>query len=679
MKKSLIVVGLLLITFALVAVGMPAIQAQAQSATPTPVPFTAAPQVVSMYPAMGEINPDTGRPTGVTAPRGDDPTRTYAVFSPGTRNVPPGVPVYLSPGAIGLADGAKVKAGDFKLEKAPGGSTAKLEKVTKAVPGLTTDMVTFTPDKEGEYTLSLVVSDDKGAKSAPGQIVIAAARYVGSEVCKNCHKEQFEGWSKTLHGHAFADFVNQNAEGEYFSAGLGCARCHTVGYYPVTVSTGGWWELMGGKDAAKNWPKNDIALNAFNEEAGKDTFSTKFPANVQSLSNIGCEACHGPAGAHVVKPSKDTAPMPTTGSASCDQCHNAGGHHTRGVAVANSAHARASELGEGNRPECARCHSSAGFIDTLTGAKEVRAVNDDIGCATCHDPHGDANVFQLRTVGAVSIPETVSSDPAAKPQILEIKDAGLSAICMNCHNARRGADIVKDDKATRFTPHASTATEMIAGVGGFDWGYKLQNSYHVNLGKGVINDEHSNQPGNMGFTQVNMGQAPGACVLCHMYRTPGGVWDTKDSLTVPGHQTLGGHSFAMVTTGKDGKEIQHLEVCQQCHPGITTFDFKAGADYDGDGTIEGVETEVAGLKDALAKAIVAWKDPAGKQVTFKDGSFAYKDVTLSLDIKAAMYNYSFVNVAGPVHNLYRSVGLLQLSIEKVSGNPLPKATLLYSK
>ena len=102
-------------------------------------------------------------------------------------------------------------------------------------------------------------------------------------------------------------------------------------------------------------------------------------------------------------------------------------------------------------------------------------------------------------------------------------------------------------------------------------------------------------------------------------------------------------------------------------------------DDDGDGKIEGVETEVAGLKDALAKVLIAWKDSAGKSVTFKDGEFTTTDVALSVDIKGALYNYSFVNVAGPVHNLYRSVGLLQLAIEKVSGKPLEKATLLYTK
>lgn len=178
---------------------------------------------------------------------------------------------------------------------------------------------------------------------------------------------------------------------------------------------------------------------------------------------------------------------------------------------------------------------------------------------------------------------------------VEIKDAGISAQYMNCHNAHRGAKIVENPKATRYTPHASTATEFINTFGGYDWGYKLQNSYHGNLGEGVINDEHSNQPGNIGFTQINDGKAPGD-------------WDTADRLKTPGHQIIGGHTFFMVATGADGKEMEHIEACQQCHPGITSFNFTGDGDYDGDGKVEGFEDEVPGLKDLLAKAITGWQD-----------------------------------------------------------------------
>lgn len=643
--------------------------------TATPVPFTAEVKVVGMYPAMGEINPDTARPRGIQVPRGDDPEKTYAVFSPGQTNVPPGVPVYVEAGAISLAEGAKLKDYAWTL-KGPTGSAAKLEKVAKEVPGLTLAMASFTPDKEGEYVVGLVVTDDKGAKSKSGEIKLTAAKYVGNEVCAGCHKEQYEGWSETAHGSAFKRFVNENVEAEYFSAGFGCARCHTVGYYPVKASTGGWWDtfvnvlkLDWNKDL-----KDKIALNAFNEEEGKDTFSGLDP-KLQAVSNIGCESCHGPAGAHVAKPGPETAPRASADSRSCDQCHNASGHHTRGGAVSASAHSRNIELEEGERQDCARCHSGEGFIDTTKGvpADEIRAINGNLGCPVCHDPHSEANSFQLRQV----VTATVVLQPESES--FTVQDAGLSASCMMCHNARRAAKIVEDAEARRFTPHASTAAEMIAGVGGYDWGYKLQNSFHVNIGKGVIADEASNQPGSA-FGWVHDGKAPGACVLCHMYRTPGGAWDTKDSLAVPGHQKIGGHTFNMVAE-VDGKVVEHTDPCQQCHPGVTTFNFPASADYDGNGKVEGVQTEVDGLRAALKAAILAWKDPAGKSVKDnEEGGFDATDVQVSTDVKAAIYNYAFTNGnAGTAHNFDRAAGLLQLSIAKLTGKDVPKATLLYTK
>ena len=690
-SKALILCGMvLLVVAALVAFQPGSASAVAPTATPTPaaaqptatpVPFTAVVNVVPMYPAMGEVNKDTGRPTGVNAPRGDDPTKTYAVFSPGTRNVAPGVPVYVDASSISLASGAKLTAYEWSI-KAPSGSTAKIEKVAKAVPGLTTAMASFTPDVTGDYTVSLVVTDSKGAKSQPGDLTIVAAKYVGNDTCTACHKDQAAGWAQTKHGTAFERFVNENAEGEYFSAGFGCARCHTVGYYPVAQSTGGWWDVF--TNVLKlDWNKdlkNTIALNAFNEEKGKDTFSTLDP-KLQAVSNIGCESCHGPGGAHVAKPGKETAPMTTGGSASCLQCHAASGHHTRGNAVLNSMHAENAALQEGDRKPCNTCHSPEGAIDTAMGvaADQTRAENGDLGCAVCHDPHGATNAFQLRQVNTVKLPT------------VEIKDAGLSASCMSCHNNRTDPKSVETEKPAY--PHYSSAAELLAGVGGYDWGVSVKNGFHTNLGKGVINDEHSNQPGNMDFTQVNGGEAPGSCVLCHMYRTPGGVWDTTASMAVPGHQQVGGHTFNMVTT-QNGKTVEHVETCQQCHPGITDFNFKAQADYDGNGRIDGVQTEVKGLLN-LTKNVILAKARAEKINITTQTDYPYfvipAGAKLSTNLQAAIYNFRYVNgvmwtgegKSAAIHNFDRSVGLLQVTLNTLGGelnnkNILKSATLLYT-
>lgn len=676
----------------------------APAPTATPVPFTAKVEVVAMYPAMGEINPTTSRPVGVTAPRGDDPKKTYAVFGPGHTNVPLGVPVYVQAGAISLAQGGKLTDYTWTL-KAASGSTAVITKTAKAVPGLGLDTASFTPDKDGQYVVSLIVKDDKGSTSKAGEITFTTAKYVGNEACATCHKAQYDNWKTTAHGTAFQNFVDQNAEGEYFTAAMGsqCARCHTVGFYPVAASTGGFWDVFTNvlkldwfkspldvanttKDAAGketttkthyNSISDAVALNAF---GATSTFASLDP-KLQAVSNIGCESCHGPAGAHVAKPGKDTAPVAEADSSSCMQCHNAGGHHTRGGAVANSAHANNADLAEGDRKPCNSCHSPEGAVDTINGvaADKTRAMNGNIGCATCHDPHAAKNAFQLRMVDSVKLPT------------LQVKDAGLSAICMQCHNNRTDPMDPKTGVASAAPsyPHYSSASEMVNGVGGYDFGVKLKNGFHTNIGKGVINDEHTNQPGNEAFTQVNAGQPAGACVTCHMYRTPGGVWDTKDSLAVPGHQQIGGHTFAMVTE-VNGKEVQHTEPCQQCHPGIKDFNFPASADYDGNGKTEGVQTEVKGLLELTKKAVLDKSKAENIPATFQD-AYPYivfpKDAKPSLELKGALYNMRYVlgvvwsgeGAAATIHNFDRSVGLLQVSIAKLTGKDIPNATLLYTK
>jgi hypothetical protein len=619
------------------------IAAPAEDAPEDAAPVAAI-SVVPMYPAMGDINPDNGRPVGIKYPRADS--------NP--------------PSTEGVGDAPYA----WTLVSAPEGSSAALAKEVAEVNGLGLDVASFVPDKEGEYVISLVVTDTEGVQTDAGEVTILATTYAGNEACKSCHADQYEKWAETPHGTAFERYVNTNTEAEYFTAGYACARCHTVGYYPVAESTGGWWEMLSSPD---NWPTETIALNAFNEEEGQDTFHTAFSPEVQAVSGIGCESCHGPSAAHVAAPGPDSAPVTRADSSSCVQCHMASGHHTRGNAVANSAHAGNAELEEGSREDCARCHSPEGFVDTVVGEGEVRALNGNIGCATCHDPHSEENVFHLRAVDTAVVP--LSPESAS----FTVEDAGLSASCMACHNGRRGAAIVEDETATRFTPHASTATEMLTGVGGYDWGYVLQDSSHVNIGKGVLNDEHTNQPGNMSLTQVHGGQAPGSCVLCHMYQTPGGVWDTLDSLSAPGHQTIGGHSFSMVTE-EDGVQVEHVGPCQQCHPGVTTFDFPASGDYDGDGAVEGAQTEIDGLRELVQAAILNWKDASGKQITLSEsGSFVTTDLKLTVDVKGAIFNYTFVGTAGAAHNFDRSVGLLQVSYLELAGKKVPNATLLYSQ
>jgi hypothetical protein len=74
-----------------------------------------------------------------------------------------------------------------------------------------------------------------------------------------------------------------------------------------------------------------------------------------------------------------------------------------------------------------------------------------------------------------------------------------------------------------------------------------------------------------------------------------------------GSNTVGDHTFSMTdrVSGADD-----LVACNQCHQGskpVDDFDFIAigAGDYDGDGTINGVQTEVSGVMTNLESKMVS--------------------------------------------------------------------------
>ncbi|HEY1341835.1 MAG TPA: hypothetical protein VGF59_30190, partial [Bryobacteraceae bacterium] len=91
---------------------------------------------------------------------------------------------------------------------------------------------------------------------------------------------------------------------------------------------------------------------------------------------------------------------------------------------------------------------------------------------------------------------------------------------------------------------------------------------------------------------------------------------------------------------------------------LNAFDFRL-FDYDGDGKIDGVQTEVQHLLDRLAALL----PPAGKA---KD-SLAIDSTWTRAQLEAA-YNWQFVKEDGSlgIHNTAYAVGLLKASIANLT-------------
>ena len=100
------------------------------------------------------------------------------------------------------------------------------------------------------------------------QVVIAKAKYIGSERCGSCHKVEFTSWQLSAHGKAFNILKPGNRKVAKKRADLDpeknyigdrkCVKCHVTGY-----------RQRGGFKSVETTPE---------------------------MIGVGCESCHGPGG-----------------------------------------------------------------------------------------------------------------------------------------------------------------------------------------------------------------------------------------------------------------------------------------------------------------------------------------------------------------------------------------------
>jgi hypothetical protein len=256
-------------------------------------------------------------------------------------------------------------------------------------------------------------------------------------------------------------------------------------------------------------------------------------------------------------------------------------------------------------------------------------------CFVCHAAHGSSEPDLLRIYDDVTLPGD-----------FVLTDAGASATCMTCHNGRRAGP------EEGLTPHYALGAVGLEGINGVDFGNtSLTNSVHTFIA---------------------------GCPDCHMAPSP--------AEGLPGAGKVGGHSFNMTvhTPGDPDEGFENFEnACNAsgCHGDtgpLTSFNRTAFGDYDGLNGIQGVQSEVQGLLDLVLAQIEA------KGAVFL-GHYPYWDLS-GVDpaeedlVKNAIWNYEFIknDRSMGIHNTDYTVGLLQLSYEKLAGVVVPGADLLYT-
>lgn len=577
---------------------------------------------------------------------------------------------------------------------APAGSASTLSAAD-------TEIVSMTPDIAGTYTITYT----SVTAATNGTITLTAYDYVGVGTiadetpdsgigqCGTCHSGNTTEWEGTGHSSIFEQVIGYYKS---YAPEPYCWECHTTGYdNSTTADNGGFYDLV--QQEGYSFPSAGTTWSAF----------TTDEPTLTSLTNVQCESCHGPGSGHIGNTSNIA--YSNWDSGICGSCHSqevewkVSSHNSTGVVSGAGRY----QLTSWYSASCARCHSSGGFAQEAAGETVTAQSSSDylVACQACHNPHSTAadtpsgatsvsgnDSTQLRFFGTV----TMKDDAATQVS------AGKAAVCYTCHDGfyaynevdcdsdeNGTADalcLTVDQAATQYyrMPHANTQSFVLEGVGAvtafsnsaYDFAV-TENSWHQSslftLRTGSGNQDLSNDNNK--------------CVTCHMGETP----EDTDST----YRLVGGHTWKM----KNGS-TENLSACTSCHVGLATLDRTARADYDGDGTVEGVQEEVKGLLLALSTKLLALASTrvTGGTTQAADGTITVATVAyagasgnttapetcattatptkfkacnmaaLNIDLRRAIYDYNMIvnDLSLGIHNTAFAVQLLQKTYTAIS-------------
>jgi hypothetical protein len=246
---------------------------------------------------------------------------------------------------------------------------------------------------------------------------------------------------------------------------------------------------------------------------------------------------------------------------------------------------------------------------------------ENVGCATCHDPHGNNNTRSLR-MSPVSTQKLANGFSYSNL-------GGTGKVCMDCHKTRRDAMVYTNTRvnSSHWGPHHNGQTDVLIG----------NNAATFN---------------NIPYLTGSHKNIANACVTCHMAQT-------TDTGTVS-RDKVGGHSMTMHF---ESNNYDHVKGCLSCHPGVTSFDdFDSPSDFDGDGSTESWQHEVEGLEHTLAWYLPpANSDSVSWQLIAADSN--------NVNLRKAYYNYQVIegDKSKGMHNPFFTVQVLQQSILAIGG------------
>lgn len=547
-----------------------------------------------------------------------------------------GEQVYVAAAVGGLDN---VTAFNWSITSQPDGSSLTLADAPKVGK-------TFTPQVAGDYVVQLTMTHAGGDTTMTK--TITAATYVGVDRCGQCHPQAKASWEGTKHAQALTKKISGFQTGHFQAR---CISCHSVSSNTSaigvpTADNGSFWDVAA--DLGWEFP-SDLTQGTWEEVAAGESASSvaisdgawhidlknsvwdQMPAELQAMSNIQCESCHGPGSAHAAGAfalaNKKIGNSLDNGV--CAKCHDDGHYHVRPHEWDDSGHGK---IWSRDSATCAPCHTGSGFVQNVIKGEELTAGSFELGvtqtCGTCHDPHSKANEHQVRVAGTVTktalVPDAAGNHSTTVTSFTS-NDLGTGAICAQCHKLRPGRDV------PGTSIHHSHQSEMVLGIGG----------YHY-PGETYASGSHK-------FME-------GSCSNCHMASAPAGT-----------DAVLGSHSWRMHDDNgtPDDKSDDHYNTtaCSACHGPLQNFD------------VNGASTEIEELLTVLAGMLPKVEGDPTEVATFYNPNGGHGNGTREMtqaEVYAA-WNQRFVHDDGSegVHNFVYARKLLADALKAVSPSSTP--------
>jgi hypothetical protein len=532
-----------------------------------------------------------------------------------------------------------------------------------------TDLAGIASSTAGWHELQL---EGGGGGSGSGKMRLRSGAWLGSLDCGrgDCHPREYRGWLATGHATIFTRGLTGElvaTRGRYRGD---CIACHTLGYQPG-VENGGFDDVA----EELGW--------VFPERPSAEAWAA-LPVALRERANVQCEHCHGPGWFWV-----------GYGDDICAQCHDHPPEYPIPSRWRSSAMSRAQRSVEGYGPDlsCGTCHVASEFIGSVLGHRstsdpgtELETIPRGVGCPVCHDSHGSGCDHQVRVCGAVEIPGLTY-------------EAGQGALCVLCHSG--DADVFGGAFPRPFAPGAGRPGG--GGHGDDPASYTVDPDTAPHAGQALVVSGRGGRfleltkTGGARYTGYPHLWVEDGCVGCHSA--------VSDRRLAPMD-----HLFRIAEGAGQGTRSCWADLdldaiagsprtrsCAPCHGSIETLDVRARGDYDGDGGVEGLVSEVDGLMSILRGEIEAQLGAAsisgadgreGATITIEREKMVVADracVPLRSDdggpvpvsrldpaLSKAVYNYLLVSRdgSGGIHNPQYVVRLVQDTIrglEKARG------------